>query len=475
MFKKSLLALALAGTASFAANAVNTLSDQINVQVSAQGAASTETILQSDLTGTNLLLTLDTASAAALTAGDDLVISISGATWGTGTNIVPVFADGINTDDTDVVLTATPAYTGGNTATIAVGAVTAGTEGIEALNTIAITGILVDGASAVASGEVEVTVSFIDSASTLTYGSVTETLFTTEDQFSAVIAGGNVMAKTIEVADDRMLFNDASASDSFEITLDESAGTVITNMGANVTSVTYTLSSGRGFAYLDTDGDGTKDLAIVGSSAAVDGQDTFATTYSDDDTTVTIVQTVVQDGTDTAGTNDNAGLDTDVTITVPGGDTDTVISTDTFTVTSTTFAYTDATSAAGTQAATANLVAGTWSLDGGAVITVAGLPFAEGISHGVNIANTSATAGVAELVAMVDGVTTNHVLTTPIQADGVSKLGAEIKALGVTEGWDGKSVIFEIVVTVPEVSIETNAFFYVSDDSDRTRVPVTQL
>ena len=154
MFKKSLLALALAGTASFAANAVTTLTGSVDLELSAQGAASSATIDQASLSSATLIYTLDATAAAALTAGDDLVITIAGATLGLGTDVAAAFVDGQNTNDTTVDLTAATSYTGNTTATIAVGTVVAGTEGVEANNLINITGLVFDGTTANASGEV---------------------------------------------------------------------------------------------------------------------------------------------------------------------------------------------------------------------------------------------------------------------------------------------------------------------------------
>jgi len=468
MFKKTLLALALAGTASFAANAVTTLTGAVDLELSAQGAASETNIAQSGLSSTDLVFTLDAAAAAALTNGDDLVVTLTGATFGLGTNVVAAFTDGQGTNDTTLDLTAVAAYSGSNTATIAVGAIGgADTDGITALNLITVTGVVFDAASALASGEVSATIHLVDSAGSAVYGAVTETVFTFEDQFT-VAASGTILDAQIQVAADRMEFAGSATTDTVVMTLAEDANTIDTTfLEAQPTTVTYTLSSERGFAYLDTDSDGTKDLAIVGSSAPIDGQDTFVTTFAADDLTATIVQSVV----DT--TPGSAGLDTAVTFTIAGGDGDTIINRDTFTVDSTVFAYTDNTAVAGTFAGTANIAAGAWTIAGGAVIDVTTVPFGDGLFHGFNIANTGTTTGVAELVVSVDGVDTSYTLTTPIIANGVTKLGAEIKALSLTEDWFGKSVNFEFVVTVPGAGVSMNAFFYVSADNDRTRLPVT--
>jgi len=463
MLKKSLLALALAGTASFAANAVdNDITGAVGVALSKQGAANETSFPIASLTGTKLTYNFnDAAATTPVSTGDKLVVSVSGATFGLGTAVLATFVDA--GAGNAIVAHATPVYTNSNTATITLGAVT-GT--LDTADAIDITGLIFEGTSAIASGKVEVTVHLVDSAGSTVFGSKKVTVFELKDQFTNVVA--SALDGAIQVSESRKEFAASATTDVLSLTVSETANaTMTTYVEAQPTKVTYTISAERGFAYLDTDSDGTNDLAIVGASTLVNGQDTFVTTFSADKSQAIVTQTVV----DTVAAN--AGLDTAVTITIPGGDSKTVINRDTFKVVSTEIAYADNASKAGTFTGTANLVAGEWTIAGGSIVNVTGMPFSSGISQYVVISNTSTSAGVAELVAFVDGASTSHTLTTPIAANGVSNLTTEIKALAVSQGWADKTVTFEIVVTVPKASISAHSLFYVAGDTDRQSLPVT--
>jgi len=447
MFKKSLLALALAGTTVLSANAA-TLTGGVDTVVSAQGVANETVATSADVVFTFV----DAADVNGLSVNDELILTLSGGSFGLGTNISAVFAD-VSGGGDDIDLTADTTYVTGNTATIVLGAITGA---IVATDTITISGIVFNAETLAASGEITGTVSLVDATTSQTIATVTETLAETADQFSVEVGAG--LSETIEVSEARLEFAAAATTDDLTLTVSEGANGTALSL-ATPTTVTYTVSADRGFGYLDTDADGEKDLDVTATST-VGADDTFAVTFAADDSTFSVVQTVV-------GT-----LDTDPTITIPGGDGETIINRDSFAVDSTVFSYTPLSGAAATFAGATGLNAGEWTINGGSIVTIAGLPFGTSFSQYVTISNITGTAGVAELVAFVDGVSSTHTLTTAIAANGVTNLTTEIKALAKTQGWTTSNVSFEIVVTV-EDGIAANALYYVKSDGDRQDVSVS--
>ncbi|REL30225.1 hypothetical protein [Thalassotalea euphylliae] len=429
MFKKTLIAAAVATTASFGA-AASTVSVTADQAVGVEYAQGIKVIEAQDIT---VALGRDYA------AGDIITVTVSGATIVTE-----------DEDEDDIVLddpNGKLEFLGYKDNAVRY-LVTEAIEEADAEATFVVEGLMLNIASAAAKGAVKVSaagrVDTVDGAidvdaskSVTAYNFVTELSSEVTTKFDGVI----------DVNEQRLEFTENGTADTLTITNTVAA----TDLGVTTGDATYTVYGD--FSFLDADGDGE-----LGG---------------DDDGTVTI------DGEDAKVADDflSVSLETDFAPTTAGsatvdvvvtGPEDVVIPDQSF-MASTTVDYT-VSSAADADEFTATTLdkaaAGSWTLNG-AKAHVALMYVGPNYAQAVTVSNTSTQTGGVDVTVYVggDAVTFEGVATA--QAEGVTDISVAVRKAIADAGITDGVVSFDVVVNTPSASTEIKALYFTKSDADR--------
>ena len=424
MFKKTLLAAALAASA-FGANAALTVTTT-SADISSQGLPLTKAYELASVE-----VTLSASELSALTDGSKLRLVFTGAFVASAPTGTTAYGDNSTTS------TATPAFGAAvaTSTTIVVPISTAPTStGAQiAGDTITVNTIPLLLSSAAVGSKVNVTASILTSSDvefTSTRSASTEAAEVVE-QFKAVVTSG-ADAK-IDVANARLTFESKAKTDTIVLT-----GTT-TGTGATAVSATVTVK-----------GDFTDDIASLS-----DGTNNYVINTAKSEAAYTYTTS------STPSVSTFLGGATTLTATVDGLD---AIAPRAFT-TSVGLSYTDAETAARTQALATDAASGSWTLNGdGGKISF--LPFGSEFSQSVTITNTGKVDGEITVDWFSDGNTATTPLTAVATANSVTDISAELRAKAAAAGITGNAAL-NFVVNSPLGDIQIDALYYSKSDKDR--------
>lgn len=448
MFKKSLMALAMAGAA-FNASAVLTLDPNGSTAttevliISAEGSKNTTSVAISDV---DVVL----GTITGFTTASSIEITITGGTLTPSTSLTAVH----DTATTNLVSSSAVTYP---TLTKAVltftgsGAAETAIRAAVATDVITLGGLSIAPTSTDAGSKIGYTVKVLSNVGGSVIDSVTGTVAVYSNQFAAIAspkADG-----TIDVGNQRLSYEAKAVSDVIGVSLTSAQ---VDLMAADGTAGTIKTVLTGSFAYLDGDASGTVDAGSVTTTSG-------SPTVSADFTTVT--ETAAAIGT---GLFDGGILDTEVeaiTLTVDGKTN--VLGTQTFSI-STEFDYVDQ----GTKTNTFSsvLAGGSWSLNGSSSF-IPYLPFDSSFSQSVTVTNTGVVPGAITIDWTSAGVEATTELTAVAAANSITDITAELKALAAANGITGDAAL-SVVVNSPNTDVRVSALYYSLADADRGVVAV---
>ena len=293
-------------------------------------------------------------------------------------------------------------------------------------------------------------------------GTLEADLITFQTQFSLTAPGvGDNLNGIIDVENDRIQFTLADATvqqDTLTTTTAEDVAGIVAASGATITDVTHVLYGS--FAHLDTDttatGIQTADVAAAGSATLLVEADKITATWAAVGAHTIVIDNATLDATLTAQT---FTLDTTINYDDSGVDGDNTTNGD------------DVTAAAALGAAEA---AGAWTLNGSQV-SIPYMPYGTSISQIVYMMNEGAQTGASTL----DGVTedgTAFSCSLGNIAPGTTKLTGPIKTCVEAEVGAGVSQKVALVITtnVPATDVEVYSAYNVNSDGgngNRVTVP----
>ncbi len=350
MFKKTLVASALA-LAAFSSNAaVNAIT---GVEVSQEGAAG-----QASIAVPNAVVTL----AAEYAVGDEVTFTVSGAQFdvtNSAPSLVVGFDAGQPNNGGDEAATAGILNVSATSVTFRISAQDAGAAaGISYVGgTLTLSGMVLTTSTVLdATGKIDVTYGAVTGLSNTpidTAGTLTDTAVTVVAQYAATTT--KPLNGIIDVNNDRQQFtagNDTTTTDVLVVTPTDAAPAVHPGV---YTGATYVIKGD--FSWMETDGDAGIDAGELTAAFGVanGSDDTFASTINADATEITVVAT------------DGGGNDVEAatfTFTVAGkGDDSAVLEVQDFTV-DTTLNFNTAAAVATTKALQTDASAGSWTLNG---------------------------------------------------------------------------------------------------------------
>jgi hypothetical protein len=455
MFKKTLLALTVAGLSLNAAASVidaGGLGDLTTNQqlISLEGSAGSTTIVISAANPITVDTTLVTDTVEGLyTTLAKLKVTITGGTLvaGSSLNIDFVDADGATT-----TLVGTVEYLG-NVAILTLNAASVdlfdgdntlfakGDNLVVSGLTISPTGGVIDSATAIS-----LTVEVLDVVNSSVTDISTGVIASVVTQFSAAITelGDNA----VDVGDARLSF--IKADDGTEVLTDSSVITVSSKqvdlLPADATAEKATSVLVGSFGFLDTNADGKVTAADAGTTTA---------SINAAFTTATLVGAAT--GFDGAAPT-NSALTTSFAV---DGITQT-LAPQTFT-SSVSFDYADALGE--DQTFTASLAAGAWTLNGDTAL-IPYMPFDSAFAQSITVTNNGIVDGAITVDITANGETNTHILTEVAVANTVTNITAGVKAAAATDGVTGNAAI-TVVTNSPSNDITVSALYYSKADADR--------
>lgn len=447
MFKKSLLAVAITAFAGVAT--AHTLSDT-EVKYASENLTTASAAISFDdaaILGTNGFNVTIGGHTGGLAAGDKLVLKFANAEFAVGTNAAinsAVNAAGSCVNENNDGFDSTFAYSDANTVTLTL----AGNDTIADAEACEITG-LVFAASSLNSGDVKVTAYSADNVNLAQkLGEVSKTLVKFGSAFAVkASAGEKTFEEKINVAEDRKLFANDTATDKAEIGYSVGVTGVVKSPAITNGSASVTINSD--FTFLDIDGDGklggSKDLTLTTDDA------------SDTITFASGLQSVV--------ILDDA--ENGVEVTLQGGDKTTELPQVSFSA-DVTFKYNDAASKAQTVTKT-GISLGAWKLNGDTT-HVSFMPFSDAFSQSVTVDNKSAVDGEITIVWYLgEDKKVSSPLTTIATGYNVTDISAELRSVAAEKGITG-NVAFDLVVNAPDGNVNVTALYYAKADQDRAVV-----
>ncbi|REL34894.1 hypothetical protein [Thalassotalea euphylliae] len=456
MFKKTLLAMSLAGLstaalaapASLTANGTGVLVNGVNnaaVLVSAEGAVGATTF---NISSNTLTYTLsDVADSSSVEAHDSLAVvrlTLTGASFNPATALDARVEAATNTADDDLEANTGVTYTAANVLEMPYDATATG---LNDGDTITITGLVITPESVAAGAKVTAKLELVSSVGGAIIDSANADLTNVVSQFSTKVT--TAFDATIDVTEDRELFTDGTSNDTIAV---EVRSAKVDILPATTAAAVKTVTVNGDFSYLDADGDEKldSDVTVTGATFAKDFQ-SF---------------TMVTAATAFSGT---AAQALPATVTINGSD-DRVMTAQSYNV-DIDFAYATAASVAAAYDENGK-AAGSWGLNG-TNVNVPYFPVGFGnLSSNVEVANASKVAG--EIT--IDAIDNNGVVYAPVQlsqlAEGqtVTKISENdiVTAFGLTEGTK-----LSLNITVNAPSGVTVYPFYRENDV-RTSLPTSQ-
>jgi hypothetical protein len=458
MFKKTLLALAIAGTA-FGASATLTLDAGSVVTatgtkaqvISAEGAANTTSFAMPAVVAT----TSGTVTGYATT--DKIRVTITGGTLTPATNVGLAYTvvGGSGVSVANLATSGTVTYPSTTVAMVALATADAnqinGTTGaLAATDTFTVSGLDIAPTSVAAGSTVTYKVEVLSSVGGAVIDTVTGTVAVVATQLSASVTA-DLGTNDIDVGDDRLSFDNSGSkvlTDSLGVTA-ASAKVDLLSIVATAEKATTVLTGSFGF--LDTNADGKVTAADAGTTSA-----TINTAF----TTATVVGAATGfDGSaaQTSIVTTNFTVDGKTQVLVP----------QTFSV-DVEFDYVDAENKDATFAKT--LTGGAWTLNGDSAF-IPFMPFSSAFAQSITVTNSGTVAGTITVDITANGDTKSHTLTAVAGAEMVTNITGEIIAFAKADGVTGNAAI-NVVTNSPSADISVSALYYSKADADRGIVSV---
>ena len=442
MFKKTLLALAIAGVA---------LNASAKLTIDAKGAYSTAPATSqlisaegSQNTTSVALGAVDVTISGTVTgyaSAKTVRVTITGGTLTPSTTLTAVHTSG------DLVASGTVTYPTLNQAVLTLSnAGETAVQGSVAGNVITLGGLSVAPTSIAAGSTIGYKVEVLSSVGGSVIDSVTGTIATYASQFSAKAVKTDGI---IDVGNERYTFDITGAATS---TVAETFGITIKSKPVDINSVSSAKPAKS---------------VLTGSFGFLAGTDGKVAATDLSSTGTTVINAALTTVTDTAATALTIGSDSTATFTATVDGKTQTLAPQTFTV-STEFDYTDAGNKSQTFTATA--AAGGWTLNGSSSY-VPFLPFSSGFARSVTVTNKGKVAGAITVDWISAGVKATTTLTTMAVGQSVTEIASELNALAAANGITGDAAL-TIVVNSPDADISVNALYYSLADKDRGIVTV---
>jgi hypothetical protein len=456
MFKKTLLALAIAGTA-FNAAATLTIaaggSGTGGVQlISMEGASNSTAVAPTAVTATL------SAVGAAYASSSKIRVTITGGTLTPATDATFSFYDDSAATTTNLVTTGTVSYPSSNVVELAFTAAGAAETAVRAAandDTLTVGGLDITATSFAKDATISYLIEVVSNVGGAVIDSKSGTITKVVEQFSASIAtGADFGTSQIDVGDGRLNFVNDGTSEGVTVDLN---GIKVDHLkaDANTYAPTYVLNGSFGFlgtvaADIVTAGDVTSTTGTPVLNAGLTSITEVAATFG-------------------AGNFDGVAADTTAeTITLIADGKTQVLVPQTFSV-DVSFNYDDAATKKGTFAKT--LSGGAWTLNGDSAF-IPFMPFSSAFAQSITVTNSGSVAGTITVDITANGVTKSHTLTAMAGAKKVTDITAEVKAFAAADGVTGNAAI-NVVTNSPSADISVSALYYSKADKDRGIVGVT--
>jgi hypothetical protein len=459
MFKKTLLALAVAATSTTALAAADIKTNTVNRVISSEGSASL-TKVEANV--------VEVVLGAEYAVGDILTFTFSGADLDVSGSTLPVSVTPVLKDTNDTMtlglLSSTATTLTYRVTELTYDGLTDETT-VGAKVTFAAGDLLFTASSVLASGAATVvyaaeTSTGIDIDQSATKG--TASIFSVASQFSGSVTSD--LDAVIDVNVQRLAFEGSSVVDTITLTPKNTTATTGTpsityDYQATPTKYTYTIDGD--FAFLDTDADkdGVQTTKVTTSVGSVKSITSSAITVEH---TATAPVTISIDVSGKTATKADAALatqtftaDIDVAYTDHGTDSDPS------TVTG---------SKAGAKNLANNAAAGEWTLNG-ANVTIPYIPFGDDVAVIMRATNTGTQTGDLTVRYMLEGVDTEWQEISVSVADlapGVTNIrDAVMDAIESDAGTSKGKVAIDLTVNAPSNDITVYAAYKVLSEKDR--------
>lgn len=439
MFKKTLVALALAGlsTASIAADVTGA-----DEKVSLEGVAVVGKLVV-DSAATPAVTDI---SAPAFTQGSEYIVN----------DVVSVSITGAKFDTTVTpVLTGGPAtfafvdYQGETTARFRVS-----TANSPSANLLTLSKFTVNTAGAAAKGKVSFSSKAISVNPSigeydLSKATSTNPAYTYISQLSVDLTGANDFDAVITTSKGRQEFTGGGLDDTLIVDLTDASGS---KKGLTFNKLTHVLK-GSDFSFamdFDADKDGklsAAELKNVFAVAATD--DTLVLTLNEAMNALTIAQTVV-------GSVDDLTVKVNVKGQAAKGS---IINKQSFTL------ETTATTAGTGSASIAATPAGSWTLDGSSD-DIELMPFGADYAQSITVANRGTVEGAITVSIKADGKTYTKELSQVAAANSVTNISLAVAAFAAESGVTGNAHV-NVVVNAPKANIGVKGVYYHKASADR--------
>jgi hypothetical protein len=456
MFKKTLLALAIAGAA-FNASATLTVaaggSGTGGVQlISMEGASNSTSVTPSNVVATLSAVGADYASSAKIR------VTITGGTLTPATDATFSYYDDSTTTTTNLVTTGTVTYPSSNVVEIALTAAGAAETAVRAAandDTLTLGGLDITATSFSKGATISYLIEVVSSVGGAVIDSKSGTVTTVAEQFSTSIATGDDFGTSkVDVGDDRLNFVDNNVSESVTVDVDSIKVDHLA-ADANTYAPTYVLNGSFGF------------LGTVAADIVTAGDVTSTTTSPVINAGLTTITEVA--AAFGAGEFDGAAADTTfevITLTADGKTQ--VLTPQAFTV-DVSFNYDDDETKKGTFAKT--ISGGAWKLNGDSAY-IPFMPFDSAFAQSITVTNSGSVDGAITVDITANGETNTHMLTAVATGETITNITGEIIAAAKADGVTGNAAI-TVVTNSPSTDISVSALYYSKADADRGIVSVT--
>jgi hypothetical protein len=435
MFKKTLLALALASVAASATAATITTAP---VTYSAEGIVNE---LLFDVTADTYAPVVALGISNGYQIGDKVVFTFTNDTFDISSSAALVQAG-------TVAPTATfgaPVYSNGNTVSFTINALGGGDLTLANLATLTLNGIVLTKTNLLAGGSVNVDYKVISSVNGTDYEAKSAKIAEAKTELSASVT--TKLDGVIDVNALRTVFaagNLPDLNNDAMVITPVDAGYV---KSATVTKTVYTVNGD--FSFMDTDSDGTADYAVTVTGGTSITAQAFATDFQ----SLTFTDT---------------GVATAVNLNFEATDSTTVIPAQAYTAKAV-VSYTPATGAATSKTFDA-MAAGSWTLNG-ASAQIPYMPYAATIDQIIYVTNTSKLDGEVEVVVTAEDGTKYNLGQIAVAKPGVTKLSGLIKTALAAQGFTTGKTSIEVIVNAPNTSVTVYAAYNVGG-ADRGYIAV---
>jgi hypothetical protein len=450
MFKKTLLALAIAGAAFNASAALTITSGGSGADgqqlISMEGASNSTTVAPTDIVATLSLVGGTYASASKIR------VTVTGGTLTPATDATFDWSVG----PLDLVPTSTITYPSSNVVELAFTGGAAAETAVRAAantNTLTIGGLDITATSFAKGATVSYLVEVLSSVGGAVIDTKSGVVTEVVEQFTADVSADFGTSK-VDVGDDRLNFVNDGVSEAVTVDIDSIK---VDHLAADATAYAPTFVLNGSFGFLGTV---AADIVTAGDVTSSTGSPVINAGL----TTVTEVASdfaVDFDGVAAAATKSE-------TITLIADGKTQVLAPQTFTV-DVSFNYDDDETKKGTFAE--NLAGGAWTLNGDSAY-IPFMPFNSAFAQSITVTNTGTVPGAITVDITANGDTKSHLLTAVAGAETITNITGEIRAFAAADGVTGNAAI-TVVTNSPSGDISVSALYYSKADADRGIVSVT--